>query len=479
MNNDNKSLEKIESISTNPRPFPFDVLPDPIREFVHSIAQAKSIDPLMVLMPVLGVLSGGIGNARRLRLRSDYFAPAVLWPVLVASSGDGKSPAFHAAMKPLVDLQIEASKQFKIDLAAYKVAKAEWMKLDKQDRGDPPEPPVMTHHYLADVTAEGIGLRLSETPRGLLVAVDEFRGLVGAFNQHKGGRGNDLESWLSFYDAGAAKIDRKTGDNPSIFIPQAFVAATGTIQLPVLRTLLNPAMIGCGFAARLLLAMPTIRRRKWIDADPDRHVVKAYGELVKALRNLDHDPDDPKHVTPTASTMTLWRAWIDETEAARLSTDDEAMRAAIPKLADVAARLALIFHLVCVVDHSPGIEADTLDETSMSAGITIARWFIGETERIYDLIGEPDDDRDRRELIELIRRNGGSITTTVLADKSRKYRGNGAAAAALDDLVYAGLAKTETITTGGRPATVYRLIESIEAIAALDAKYRDQLNPSG
>ena len=66
MNNNNKSLDKCdENLKTPPdttQHFPFDCLPDPIHRFVDEIARVKSIDPMMILMPTLGVLSGAIGN---------------------------------------------------------------------------------------------------------------------------------------------------------------------------------------------------------------------------------------------------------------------------------------------------------------------------------------------------------------------------------------------------------------------------------
>ena len=84
------------------------------------------------------------------------------------------------------------------------------------ERGDAPcDPPPYPHLYLADVTAEAIALRLDQQPRGLIVALDELAALFGGMNQYKA-KGNDRESYLAFYDAGPAKIDRKTSTPPTI-----------------------------------------------------------------------------------------------------------------------------------------------------------------------------------------------------------------------------------------------------------------------
>ena len=54
--------------------------------------------------------------------------------------------------------------------------------------------------------------------------------------------------------------------------------------------------------------------------------------------------------------------------------------------------------------------ADDMDAASMAAGIRLATWFKGEARRVYALLGESDDDRDRRRLVEWIGRKGGSAT---------------------------------------------------------------------
>ena len=46
----------------------------------------------------------------------------------------------------------------------------------------------------------------------------------------------------------------------------------------------------------------------------------------------------------------------------------------------------------------------------MRAACDLARWFGNEAERIYALIAETNEQRDRRKLIEFIQHRGGEIT---------------------------------------------------------------------
>jgi hypothetical protein len=87
------------------------------------------------------------------------------------------------------------------------------------------------------------------------------------------------------------------------------------------------------------------------------------------------------------------------------------------------------------------------------------RWFGREAERVYAVLRETENEADQRELVELIRGRGGSISARDLQRASRKYSTADAAEQALDALSRAGMAKAEARapSAGGRPVTVYRL----------------------
>ena len=54
--------------------------------------------------------------------------------------------------------------------------------------------------------------------------------------------------------------------------------------------------------------------------------------------------------------------------------------------------------------------SDAVDEASIAAGVALSRWFGHEARRVYAMLAESDDDRDRRRLVDLIRGKGGSVT---------------------------------------------------------------------
>jgi len=70
---------------------------------------------------------------------------------------------------------------------------------------------------------------------------------------------------------------------------------------------------------------------------------------------------------------------------------------------------------------------------------------------VSGLLSESDEERDRRELVELIERKGGRMAPRELVQASRKYRPNDVAEEALNELAESGWGVWETVGTGGVP----------------------------
>jgi hypothetical protein len=82
-----------------------------------------------------------------------------------------------------------------------------------------------------------------------------------------------------------------------------------------------------------------------------------------------------------------------------------------------------------------------VDEASIAAGVVLARWFGDEARRVYAILGESDEGRASRRLVEWIARKGGTVTVRDLTRGPCEYRGDPERAAkALDELVAAGVA---------------------------------------
>jgi hypothetical protein len=456
------------------RPFPVGALPEPIGGFVDAGARAIGCDPSYLALPLLTAIGAAVGNTRRLQLKRGWSAPPILWGAIVGESGTAKTPAFRLVMRPVRERQrqamarhAEAMQQYEADLARYERDMAAWRRTRADDDPpDRPEEPVCERYIVSDTTVEALAPILLGNPRGVLLARDELAGWIGSFDRYaKATRaGADAANWLSMYNAESIIVDRKTGVPRTIYVPQAAVCVTGGIQPAILRRALAQEHRDSGLAARLLLAYPPRRPKRWTECDIDP---SAEAELVRlvdrlyGLRATTGDDGEPRPVLVRldGAAKAAWTAYYDAhaVEQADLAGD---MAAAWSKLEEYAARLALVLHYV---RWAAGDVADEtrLDAESMDAGIALAKWFKGEARRVYAMLDESDTERDQRRLVDWIERRGGTVTAREVQTGCRWLRQPGAAEAALEALVRAGRGswrQLSSTTRGGRPACEFVLL---------------------
>jgi DNA polymerase I-like protein with 3'-5' exonuclease and polymerase domains len=445
-------------------PFPVETLPEPMRSFVTQWSAAHGGDAALVALPALAAVASAIGATRVLRLKHDWLEPCVLWTCTVSESGTLKSPAFHAAIDPLLRRERRLYLRWKEQKAVYEDKLAEYKEWRRQAKeegggGQPPALPTRPRLVTSDITIEQLAQILDENPRGVLLGCDELAGWFGSFGRYKPkAGGTDLPHWLVMHQARPLLVDRKTGEKPSLSIPRAAVSVTGTIQPGTLARQLTAEFLDHGLAARLLIARPPRVLKRWTEIEVHPDVAAAYDALFDRLLILDFSTDGngeavPKIVALTPEAKALWREYYNAWAKQQHESADE-LAACYSKLEGYAARLALVHHLVTGSD-------GPLTTLSMQAGITLARWFAHEARRLYRLLAESPQERELRRLVEYIRSHGGRVSARQLQRfNNRRYATAAAAETALEELVAAGVARWIAVATtraGGRPIKAVEL----------------------
>ncbi len=471
-------------------PFPIHTLPEPIRGFVTSAALAIGCEPSFIAVPLLGALAAAIGNTQRLHVSNTWHAPPILWAAIIGESGSMKSPAFKLAMKATQAAQAEAFKQntrdrqeSEADLMRYEVALTAWKRDVMRCKADdgygiaPPEKPALPkarRYIVSDTTVEALVPILFDNPRGVLLARDELAGWLGSFDRYsKGGRGGaDSAHYLSMHDGASLTLDRKTGNPPNIHVPSAAVSIVGGIQPRILARAMGQEHHESGMLARLLFAMPPRKRKRWTEADVDPASEAAVVAVFNRLFGLSMEVDPEGSITepeyrPRLLSMTPdgkaeWVRFYDEhnAEADALTGDDAA---AWSKLEGYVPRVALVLHLIrWAAGDATLCDPASVDEASIAAGVALVRWFGNETKRVYAILGESDEGRESRRLVDWIRAKGGTVTLRDLTRGPREYRIDpDKAAKALADLVATGILRRvvdDHDAKGGRPAERFGLV---------------------
>ena len=447
------------------QPFPVDVLPPVLATFVIEAAQALGCDPAYVALPLLVAVASAIGNSRAIRLKAQWYEPAVLWCGVVGESGSLKSPAYDLALRPVHERQRRLLREWQRQRNDYEDEHRKWRKLPKDERNavqEPEPPPPCKHPLCSDITLEALAERLQVTWRGVLIGVDELMGWLGSFNKYNSGSG-DVAQWLSMFRAGPLKIDRKTGDVRTIYVAHAFVCILGGIQPDILRRAFGPQYFDNGLAARLLLAMPPRRPKQWTEAEitPETEATmdRLFGRLYELKPKPGPDGGMPDTITLSAAAKVAWVKFFNEHNSEQTNLRG-ALAAAWSKLEAYAARFALIFHCVreAMAESGPLIE-----ERDAQNAIVLTRWFCRETRRIYAMLGETEQHRHRRELIELVRAKGGRVSVRELMRSSRWFASVEDWEQALNELVEAGLGRWDHPkpgAAGGHPIKVFVLLET-------------------
>lgn len=457
------------------QPFPVDLLPESIRGYITANAAAIGCDPAFVALAILAALASAIGSRRRIRLKRGWTEPAIIWALTIATSGSHKSPGFDAAMLPVRKRQekarrrhTEALKRYTFAMDEYEAELQRWKDAGKQgDEPREPQEPTLERCWTDNTTMEALASLLAQNPRGLLFACDELSAWFGSFDRYSKTKANaDAARWMHLHGGRSFVIDRKTGIPPTIFVEHGTVSVAGSIQPGVLRRTLTAEHQESGLAARFLFAMPPKRQKRWTEAEIDEKLEAEVLALIDRLYDLqpDHDEDGNPIARvvklSTAAKHDVWIPFYNEHGKEQIELDDD-LSAAWSKLEGYAARLALLHHLVRIAaDDATVNDPDSVDETSMAAGIALSQWFGHEAKRVYALLAEDEGEQTIRELVELVERLGGKATVRDLQRHSRKYHQSHVAENALQMLVnknHGAWQPVPTSATGGKPTRVFVL----------------------
>jgi hypothetical protein len=205
--------------------FPLDVLGEQLRGALKRTAKGAGVTVAHVAVPFIGITSGLIGYARRLKATTSWFEPATCCTALVGYSGTGKTPGHNVTRKPLravERLQKEKEEKRKRDHETKRTkARAEYDKWKANveeaiDAGTPaPEMPaaavdpgkyVPVRLVVNDSTVERLAELLQARPHGIVLVRDELAALYMNMSRYNGGQ--DDEFWLESWNGQPHTVER-------------------------------------------------------------------------------------------------------------------------------------------------------------------------------------------------------------------------------------------------------------------------------
>jgi hypothetical protein len=414
-------------------PFPTEVLPEPLRAFVFENAKALYCPEVFFVLPMFATTSAAVGNTYSVEVdpNKGWIEPCIVWTLIVGNSGTMKTIAHDKAVAPLRNYQSEAFSIHDEAMLQFERDCEQWEFNNPKPRRNAvtttiPEPkpiePTVKRVTVSDTTMEALAGTLSVNPRGLLVDRDEAAGHFQAQNQYKTSGGDDASKWLELFRGNPIIIDRKTSG--TIHIKKPFVSFCGTIQPAIFRQTMSNQKRDNGTMARYLIAFPESPPKRWATTGTPSLVTESYEQLINGLLALEQQMDDFGHASPTVLPLSntaraLFGEWYDQHNI-EMESQSEHLRATWSKLEAYSPRLALLFCLV-KAQVKEGEERSEVDFESMKSAIAVVDWFKGESVRLDALVDSDSELHLILEVVDVIKRNGGSMSSRELQQKSHRF----------------------------------------------------------
>ena len=353
-------------------PFPVDVLPESVRDFVKAQAVALQVPPDLVGSLVLGVGAAAAAGRCIIRLNQEWHEPLNIFIVAVLPSGERKSPAFRAVTGPLEEQEQELAQTMRpeiemrkaerdilekeLQIATTQAAKA---KAEDEREGSMGEVASLTK-FLAefqvprtprlladDATSEAVASLLAEQGGRIAVMSTEgglFETLAGRYAEGV----LNIDVYLKGFSGDPLRVDRKS--RPPEFVRKPALSLCLTVQPCVIRDLAaKRGFRGRGLLARFLYSIPQSRvgyRSNTAPPVPDE-VRQRWHRTVKDMLKLPDPPEGSEHALRLSPEgHDAFQEYRDEVERQlRPGADLSDIADWGNKLAGAVARLAGILHL--------------------------------------------------------------------------------------------------------------------------------------
>lgn len=366
-----------------PAAFPFDALGPLLGPAAREIADAVQAPDSLAAGSVLAAAAVAVQPLASVMLPHGQTAPASLFIVTSAESGDRKSATDSVAGYPIEEQRRIDARAHAAALAAYQSEKAARKRGEAVD-----EPPIARSLIVSKGTTEGLHFLLRTQPHLGLFSTEGAE-LIGGHSMQPEKKSAAI-AWLLKAWGGETLDSMTRGDGLSVLLGRR-VSLHVLLQPVILRSLMgDPLAQGQGWIARCLIAAPAslAGSRLWRDdALPAlyRPEVTAYHARLKGLlavpptlmQDGDQSELEPRAIPLSAAARALWVEFYDECERRQQAGADLAgARAWASKAAEQAGRIACIRAVVA------NRHAAEISDDDMMGGIEAAAFYLGEHVRL-------------------------------------------------------------------------------------------------
>jgi hypothetical protein len=350
-----------------------------IRRYINPIlaepliakALAMPTAPEYLFNTLLPACASRIGTTARIVIDpvSGYTQDCIFWTANVAHSGQAKTPPQKEVISPLEKMEGEAKDIYDTNLCDY-----------ERDKKSEEKPPVRMRRLLSNVTTSTKIRIHQENPRGLLEYIDELVADYQRLNQYKGGgKGDDLQLELSFFNGAACNYDRH---DARLFLSRTAFSKTGTYQWDTLARLMGDDVnfISSGYSARFLYCSILDAPPRYLDLLTPKMNSNFTETLEWLYEQLEGLPQQDYLLTREAKV--LFQAWNHTLADDEREENYFGFSIVYAKIEAYAARIALWLHIVNAVCAGK-LPEPTISGETMRWAIEIASFYLWQQKLIH------------------------------------------------------------------------------------------------
>ena len=398
---------------TKATPYPIEALPPIIANAVIEVQRFVQAPMAMVACSAMATVAAACQARNDVERARGLVGPISLYTLTVADSGERKSTLDGHFSKPLQDYEKQCAlaaetelKKYAADLAFWTATKkgleqAATKKAEGFDKKpdnakdvcqrlrdheiQKPTAPVIPRLIYRDATPEALLHGIAKEWPSVALMSSEGGIVFGGHGMSKESQMRNLATINELWDGKPVRTDRRAAEGSYNADGRMTVAIQ--VQAPTLKAFFDSSgqlARGTGFLARFLIAWPesTQGTRRFNEAPEQWPMLECYRARITHLLNLpqqvEHGRVNPSKLSLSDAGKQVWIAFHDEIED-QLGEDGELhdVRDVASKIADNAARLAALFHVMQDCDGA-------ISSTNVTNACHIARWHLNESRRLLN-----------------------------------------------------------------------------------------------
>lgn len=395
-------FQPLEQPQTELPTFPADAIPEPIRKYVLSVAEAVQAPVDMVAIAVLSMFATATQGKFEIEVKSGWIEPVNLYCLVVADPSERKSPVLKEVEAPVFKWQAQENEKRRPEIiesaAKVKLLRQQLDSLQKAAANPTRKREVSVEEVVnkakeLDAAEEVHELQLvfdDVTPEALARAMqanDERAAIISAEGGLFGtlaGRYSDvpnIDLFLKSYSGEFYNTTRITREGESMEHPLLTIGILGQPQI-ISEIMQNTTLKGRGLFARFLYSLPVSRtgERVFDTVAVDSSARATYEKkLFDLFEAADMGSARTLHLSEAGKIQT--KAWFNEVER-RLVSDLAPIKEWAGKLVGNTMRTAALYHIMTWGMDSFNHE---LSPETIAYAIQTARYFIEHAKAAFDL----------------------------------------------------------------------------------------------